>query len=318
MRIKAYVYLTSISKAMKKLLFALLFCSSAAMAQNFAPVGASWYYNSSLGGATPRFGAYRFYESVKDTLVNGQNCRLIKQSRHARSGVQQLADLLVYNTNDTVFYYHTTLQRFSPLYILNAQVGDTLTFDVPAEFPAFDPTQTHWQAVVDSIVPVVMAGETIRSFYTTSLVDNNLNFTPYSFHGPYFEKIGSTFLLTPQPLTIIPEWDGGLRCYTYANWLVNLQQVGCDSLTASSVAENEMSRQLRFFPNPSNEQLQLENSGQSAVQFYLRDLQGRLLLQQPLQPGSETLDLLPFAPGTYLLQFEGGSFLRTERLVIAR
>lgn len=288
------------------------------MAQNFAPVGASWHYNSTLGGATPRFGAYRLYESVKDTVVNGQNCRLIKQSRHARSGVQQLADLLVTNTNDTVFYYHTTLQRFSPLYILNAQVGDTLTFDVPAEFPAFDPAQTHWQAVVDSIVPVVIAGDTVRSFYTSSLVDNNLNFTPYSFHGPYFEKIGSTFLLTPQPLTIIPEWDGGLRCYTDANWSVNLQQVGCDSLTASSVAENELLRQVRFFPNPGNAQLQLENFGQSAVQFYLRDLHGRLLLQQQLAPGSEVLNLLPFAAGTYLLQFEGASFLRTERLLIAR
>ncbi|MFN3529717.1 MAG: T9SS type A sorting domain-containing protein [Bacteroidia bacterium] len=303
---------------MKHLFFCLMLCSTATLAQNFAPVGAKWYYDSSLGGATPRFGAYRLYEVTKDTLINGQSCRLIKQSRHAVSGMQNLADVYVYEANDTVFYYHTTLQRFSPLYMLNVQVGDTLTFDVPAEFPAFDPAQTHWQAVADSIVPLVIAGDTVRSFYTTSLVDNNFNFTPYGFHGPYLEKIGSTFLLTPQPLTIIPEWDGGLRCYEDAALSVNLMQVACDFLTASSVAENRLLQQVRFFPNPAQSELRLENNNQQEVTYELHDVQGRLLLAGQLQPGSQSLGLQGFQAGMYLLQFRSESQIRTERLLISR
>ena len=303
---------------MKHILFCFLLICTYAGAQDFAPIGARWFYDSSLEGTTPIYGAYRSYEVVKDTLINGRTCRLISQKLHSRNGVVHLTDVYVYQANDTAFYYHAGLQRFSALYIFTAQMGDTLTFDVPNDFPPRNANQNTWQVVVDSIVPMVYAGDTLRQFYTSPVLSNDTSITFYSFHRPYVEKIGGTFLFLHQPYVIFPEWDGPLRCYVDSTFSINLMGISCDTITATNVEEHQLLNTIKYYPNPANEELRLENLGEKGVFFHLRDLQGKSIQSGLIDSGTHNLNLLDIYPGLYILQFQQGNFIRTERLVIIR
>lgn len=296
----------------------LMFTASLVNAQNFAPLGAQWYYDSSGGGTTPRFGAYVLYEVDKDTVLAGTACRKVDVSFVSIRGntSTQRAPLYVYESGDTVFYYHNQLQRFAALYIFNAQQGDTLTFDTPADFPPADTAQKTWRVVVDSVTSVVLGGDTLKKFWTSPIF--NMNETNYAFHDPYLEKIGGTFLFTHQPLTVFPEWDGGIRCYNEGSNSLNFMSVACDSLTLiSSVTTNALEK-LRFFPNPAADYLQFEHAEQEPVHYQLSDLHGRLHLLGSAETGRHLIGLQDLSNGMYVLRLSQGTAFRYERLVVAR
>lgn len=311
--------LSRLSTQFMKHLYIFLMCiSSLVSAQHFAPIGATWHYDSSLQGTRPIYGAYLYYEVVKDTVINGQECRVVKQILNSNNGNQPLSDVYVYEANDTVFYYHASLQRFSALYIFNAQQGDTLTFDVPNDFPPRNPNQLTWQVVVDSIVPMVVSGDTLRQFYTSPIVTNDTSITFYSFHRAYIERIGGTFLFLHQPHVIFPDWDGPLRCYSDTIQTINMLGIRCDSLTATSVADRQMLNDVRFYPNPANAALYLENKAEKEVSFYVYDLKGRKLMEGQVLQGKERIGLEEIPPGVYILKLFTAGVYRTERLIIQR
>jgi hypothetical protein len=306
--------------AMKNRYFLLLFLfiGTAANAQNFAPLGAKWYYDSSGGGTTPRFGAYLLYEVVKDTMVAGTACRKIEVSFMStrNSSATQRAPLFVYESGDTVYYYHNQLQRFSALYMFNAQAGDTLTFDTPAEFPPADTAQKTWQVLVDSVTSFVQGGDTLKKFWTSPVFV--FNETNYAFHEPYIEHIGGTFMFTHQPEAIFPEWDGGIRCFKDGANDLNFMGVACDSLTLLSSVATTGLEQLRFFPNPASDFVQLEQPDKDPVAYQLLDLQGRVHASGSLEFGRHTIGLQDLSNGIYLLMLQQGTAFRYERLVVAK
>lgn len=50
-----------------------------AFGQNFAPIGAEWYYSSNAGGAAPPNSEYYYLIVEKDTTINDLNLRKIKR-----------------------------------------------------------------------------------------------------------------------------------------------------------------------------------------------------------------------------------------------
>jgi hypothetical protein len=57
----------------------IIFQITQTLGQDFAPIGAEWYYSSSAGGAAPTASEYYYLIVEKDTTINDLNLRKIKR-----------------------------------------------------------------------------------------------------------------------------------------------------------------------------------------------------------------------------------------------
>lgn len=103
------------------------------------------------------------------------------------------------------------------------------------------------------------------------------------------------------------------------SYYVRYSQNNCQSapsnsivITNVSVAENA-NPAFRIYPNPAHEQLQI--AVPEAGELQLRDLQGRLLLQQRFEAGDHQLMLSSFAAGLYVLVWEDSKGSSVRRFV---
>lgn len=103
------------------------------------------------------------------------------------------------------------------------------------------------------------------------------------------------------------------------SYYVRYSQNNCQSapsnsivITNVSVAENA-NPAFRIYPNPAHEQLQI--AAPEAGELQLRDLQGRLLLQQRFEAGDHQLMLSSFAAGLYVLVWEDSKGSSVRRFV---
>ena len=304
---------------MKKVLILLLVVTAHfATAQTFAPIGAKWHYNSDNGGGGPPRSAYHLYEAVGDSIIEGINCRKIAVTRFPPSSNDSIImpPIFVYESGDTVYYYHRVLLRFSPLYIFSAAVGDTLTFDSPDEF-GMSNQPFVWRARIDSISDYIIGNDTLKMFWPRTIVTG---FDPSAdFHGPYIKRIGGTFQFMHQPWSIFPEWDGPLRCYTDNSMFADFMNIPCTQRAGLSVDETNTLAGIRIYPNPAYDFLRLENNQSTSVNYQLRDLQGRIINSGTLAPNNtQQLELQGMPKGIYLLQLESGDLVRQEKVVVGR
>lgn len=80
--------------------------------------------------------------------------------------------------------------------------------------------------------------------------------------------------------------------------------------------ETNASNSLSLFPNPTSGEFSLNNT-QSAEEMVLRDLQGRVVYSQSLQPGMQSISLpANVAPGFYVCSFNGPTELATLKLYV--
>jgi hypothetical protein len=79
--------------------------------------------------------------------------------------------------------------------------------------------------------------------------------------------------------------------------------------------EEEISRQIIFFPNPVKDRLTIHSPLRKIAMVQMYDLAGKELTQKPLQ--EDVLDLSSFQSGVYLLSLidENGKKLRMVRVV---
>ena len=89
--------------------------------QDFAPVGAEWYYGESFAFSGDI--NYIKFRSEKDTLVNGIMCRKISK-RHKIFCNDRPDTEYLFTRNDTVYFFDPNFGEFQVLYVLSAQPDD--------------------------------------------------------------------------------------------------------------------------------------------------------------------------------------------------
>lgn len=300
---------------MKKLLILFVLITASAAGQEFAPLGARWYYNSMGLGAAPSRSEYTRLEVVKDTSINGIACRKIEATHFEYCSGDSVArqPYFVRESGDTAYYWHSILQRFSPLCMFNAFSGDTLTFDVPPY--AYVANQlTQFQVVVDSVIPFIQGNDTLKAFYT-SPIWQGFSTTTFAFHEPYLEKVGPTFLFEHQSASILVASDGPLRCYSDNNLSINLMGIPCDYRLVASTPMHDLSN-YRVYPNPVSDYLTLELPDDFPVHYEIYDLKGRRLQTGICQTaGSNQIDMQLFGTGIYVLHLQIGQQINTHKVV---
>ncbi len=258
---------------MKKLLiYLILLIPLFSFGQYWAPKGAIWYYEQ-LDVAPPIYDDLITYESIGDTIVNGDSTKVILKTL-MRIGSTPSDTIftreIIYEKFDSnrVYFYYPPANDFRLLYDFNAVVGDS--------FPVFcrqSGTDSSVIVTVDSISSMIINGQTLKVQHVRPINLHDI----CGIGGTIIERVGWTGYMFPQPQTVDPPEGGFLRCYQ--DPVIGLYHrktsIPCDYITSIKNINISFS-DIQLFPNPSNGRFEIKSS--SAIKrIVLKDYLGRTI-----------------------------------------
>ncbi len=279
---------------MKKLLLltiiALIFLSFNVKSQQFAPLGAKWYYSHTPWSYPLRIEPV-IVEAAKDTIILNKNCRKLNAQ----------GNKYLFSEGNKVFLYNEFSNIFIKIYDFDLLAGDTLRFQY-----GWDSSFSHY--VIDSIGYTTINSKLRKIQYiSTPFTFENT----WIFYGYNIEGIGNSKYLFPQFALADPIISVGLRCYEdsvigyYNTGLLSV----CDSVILLGVNETDPET-IKIYPNPASEFIQIDNIvGLITADIYSID--GKLQKTADLSDKT-TIKINDLAKGIYLLR------LQNEKGVIYR
>lgn len=204
---------------MRKLIFLFCICLSAhIVAQDFAPVGATWHYSERFfdGLPSPQEG-YNKLESVKDTMIHGKLCRKIEKEDRISCSDRPETEYL-YTSNDSTFFLDPVIDDFQLLYNFNAEKGDSWNI-LLNNYPELimDTAKIH----VDSSDVISINGIELKRLYVTYQiihVENGDGFVFEEYPATIIQSIGDTKYMFNFNSYAYGACDGNfmndLRCYS--------------------------------------------------------------------------------------------------------
>ncbi len=280
---------------MRLVLFHLFFllpfiCSS----QDWAPTGAIWHYRQST--VNPYLKSYTTIESVGDTTINGQPCKVLSKMNHWNNNQEFL--FMHYDSNQ-VYYYDNDSSRFCLLYDFNASAGDTFELGC---FPSENGGAK--KVMVDSVSSINVNGHVLKmQFYNSPGIATE-------FTGWVIEKIGHQYSMFPTSDN--DYFAAPLRCYEdsmvgkyinehyyyYEDW----NQQDCEQIIYTSIDEVANSN-VFISPNPTHSLLQISLSNPSLHLQSIRlfGLAANEVLSMRFQPNTQqaTLNTQHLPSGIY-------------------
>lgn len=262
-------------------------------AQEFAPIGAEWYYSEHNGGAAPSDSEYVLYKSVKDSIINidetAFNVKKIERTYYRYSGdTTYLPPYFVSQISDTVFLYNPDSARFDKLYIFNCKKGDTISLGVPYDQQIATDFSTY-RLVIDSVATETHSGVSLKK-YKISGVEGFSWISNW-----YMDRAGGLDWFTPRGM-IIPEAGGPLRCYHDSEVDIKFVSLDCDYRLISSLGADRVS-DVFVYPNPTSNKINIKtNKAIRKVELY--NSNGQLLFTTC----SKQVMLTEWPSGTYFLR----------------
>ncbi len=289
------------------LLCALLFTGLSIYSQTneFAPVGAKWWYDFDGGLPFETPSGYYSIECVKDTVYNDIACKYLKSYSVIDGATIDNEDFFLYQNEDTIFYLIDTLlgdkndTAFKVLYIFNAEIEATWPVGygdytgVSMATPCMDDEANY--LVVDAYSFETINGVELKKIsYHTDFSESD---SYWVMEGNAYEIFGSTSYLLPLPLLCLTEdyYPSKLRCYEDKNiGLVKLTEEDyCEVIT--SVTDESMD----FKVYPYNNGVQIKTAYQEYL-TYIYNLQGQLIYSNN-HANSTFINLDGFSAGLYII-----------------
>jgi|GEM_PF-1418848 len=275
------------------LLLILIVSAQIATSQGFAPAGAIWYYNE-ISTISPDI-SFTYFVALKDTVYEGVPCRTIGGNGNDCSW----SPYLVYDQNDSVFFWHPQRNEFCLLYDFGAQTGESWTVhNITSGFGNEDEDSTI--VYVDSTGMTTIDGEDLRVVYTSVL---NQGETQWQFNGPFIERLGGLHLFPV--FEFCDPVPGELRCYDDTVISFHQGPFDCDEVI-SSVAENTKNVDLWMYPNPSNGFVNIDFGTDlpPPVAIRLVSTKGEPIIIKDFKVNSRTIlvNLSDLSAGTYLVE----------------
>jgi hypothetical protein len=204
--------------------------------QDFAPIGAEWYYHNST--YPPHIIFYRKYTYLKDTTINTISCGVIERYRKDGLNTDTLVQQFIYVSDNKIYEYENDTLYL--LYDFNKTIGEYWIM------PKYNDTIY----IQDKYNIELLNGDSCSCF----VVQNTNMYWKHSLITDCFGDINGLF---PAPNTVGYGY-GELRCYYEDNTLLYLHgDLPCDY---SNVSINEtLDNQNQFlFLNPVYDDLELK------------------------------------------------------------
>jgi hypothetical protein len=269
----------------------LLLITVYANGQEWAPIGATWYYDHNDGLAS----YLTFIHSVADTNIHDKDCRILETFRIDKATDNGLAyywdtiltsrDFLYYN-NDTIYHYDKFALDFYPLYEFNVTQNDTILVreENAGECNQPDYYCSRFEYVVDSLSSIKISDKDLRLIYNspTAISDWVFNVSWNYENRPIIEMIGSTKFLFGVYRNSILEGDiYCLRCYQDKNlsYVSKDWSNECDYLPPinnSGIVKFTISKNL-ISPNPFNDYILIDLQGDNQINYRLYNMSGQIV-----------------------------------------
>jgi len=291
-------------------LLAFLFPLFLAAQIEFAPLGATWYFDNDIGA--PWKLSYAKVEVTGIDTIQGRVCKRIESKNHLGNidwGCSFYGPLLhTFEKNGRVFSYHDG--GFHLLYDFNANAGESWVIHNPP---------IAWVdslvVIVDSISFLTVNGQTLKVQHVS-----NPGIEPgglLQWGSEIIEGIGNTGFITPQYPTCDP-WIFGLRCYQEDSLDLHFVSYPCDSVKHYVATREPILSGGLFSPNPvSGDRVQLSED-LDADRVILQSTLGAAQKTILIQPGVP-FDTGDIPPGVYFANiFKGPRWIGADKLVILR
>mgnify|MGYP006299597833 CR=1 FL=1 len=272
------------------------------IAQDFAPIGAEWYYNSSARGLAPSGSEYYYLFSEKDTSINHYDLRKIKRMYCNYQGDSvEVSPYLIHQDGDTVSLYDQDRDRLYKLLVFNASPGDTLLLDVP--YHNHYTNDTTYRVIIDTVITESYSGVELDKYMLEQIDEFGW------FNGFYLEKVGGYEWFFPLGKTIIPEADGPVRCYHDSGVSINFSTRPCDYRLIQSI-NNVAYRHYDISPNPASDFTEvIPDRGFDKIE--LLNSSGRVLFQT----SHSMLNLSSLPAGIYFVKIYSGNNTIVKKLI---
>lgn len=273
--------------------------------QDFAPVGAEWYYNERFAFSGDI--NYIKFTTEKDTLIFGENCKKITK-RHKIVCNDRPEIEYLFSRNDTVFFLDTIFNDFQILYDFSASATDSWIIKIKDEEQEID-TLT---ITVDSVSTTQINGQDLKTLYVT--YDKDDENMPETYTSTIIEKIGDIkYMFNWYPWSNVAcdgNYTSGLRCYQDSD--IGLYSTGivdsCDYVYIWTGIDNVKSTdQIELFPNPAQDFVEIKAKDYSNYTIELYDLNGRLQKSGNAVGSNFKLDLSNIAKGVYIILMQNNN-----------
>ncbi|MCP4309689.1 MAG: T9SS type A sorting domain-containing protein [Bacteroidetes bacterium] len=284
----------------------LSFMSIVIFCQEFAPIGAEWFYNEQFAFSGDI--DYIKFTSEKDTLILGQNCKKIIK-RHKVGCYNRPSIEYLYSSNDTVYFLDEAFDKFQILYVINSKPTDSWNIQIFDEEHEIDTITI----TVDSISTTSINNQSLRRLYVTyNKIDE---YMPESYPSTIVEKIGDIqYMFNWYPWSNVAcdaNYTSGLRCYQdselglYSTGIVD----SCNYVYKwTNIKGNELYLKIDLFPNPARDFVEVSIAGVAEFAFELYDINGRLLLST--KSTYSPIDISRIGKGLFFV------FIRSEGQII--
>ena len=245
--------------------------------QEFAPIGAKWYY-------TERYSFFEFADDIdylqatvkKDTIFEDKSC------------VQIITDYLcwfpydtqyVYTVNDSVFFYDRDLGMFKTIYVFSAEEGDSWTIPISGYLNEVD----SLIVTVDSTGTRMINNFELKVQYVTYFGKDYDEFgnlwDSLSYPSEIVEILGDiTYLfLFPSVMSSVCDdnYSGGLRCYD-DSFIGHYETGIAPTCEYTFVGVNEPGiNKIGLYPNPTDNVILLKSKPENLKSIELIDNLGR-------------------------------------------
>lgn len=296
----------------KTLLFILSFISLISTSQEWAPVGAKWFYTAPINGKCITI------ESVKDSIIDGNESKLI-DIRYCSDNrlisteiIQQKGDSLLY-LNDGIFHL---------FYNFSAKVNDTVKVHTKKFTPTMGFLNYGYPTTLDRFAYKIASYDSINisgQWLRTQQVDNLYNYSLWSisiYDPAIIERIGSLCYFFGRTAGITPEdFVGQLRCYTddsisykAPNW-----EYDCDYDIRTGLLDPISMNEINIYPNPFETEIIIEVSDQEYFIATVYNISGNIVYSTNCSgKGSIGSEL---QKGMYILRIDSGNQQRHFKIL---
>jgi len=153
----------------------------------FAPIGTTWFYTTSEQNKLLTF------NSIGDTIINGNNARIIDCFITQNGNLQKIDSLTKYVFTIGTKVYYMVSNSFVLLYDFGAEVGDTIKSNTEG-FPIFMGCESNFSGIIDfsyiviSTDSIYIDGVKLRT-QIVKVIDSD-SFPEWILASPIVERIG--------------------------------------------------------------------------------------------------------------------------------
>ena len=297
----------------------------------FAPIGAEWFYNYEWGtiyipGEDPVIDCHLYHViSEKDTMIDENNCRVLKQFYDNFETID--AEYILKQKQGKVYYYYK--EQFNLLFDFDVKINDTVSFTFMYKYA--NDTFTYKDTILSArykIEDITINAQNIRTFKTKILAedvveDNGMLVTMSTYY--YTEKLGFNERFMPL-LDNVPHPDVDnfelLRCYSdsdishISNWWKE-QSLPCDYYYSHNVSIYlyEKKENIRIYPNPTKNLIHIEYLDILDIHaISLINMQGQIV--RSYEPNTTQLDVSDIMGGIYFIRLSSSKGDVVEKIVI--